>query len=58
VRLYLCKVTGISRAQMTHLIAQYRVSGRIEDRRDPFGSNKKMRFRVTLFALKLQICAL
>jgi hypothetical protein len=35
VRLYLCKVTGISRAQMTRLIAQYAATGRIEDRRGP-----------------------
>jgi hypothetical protein len=30
---YLCRVTGYSRQQMTRLIAQYRKTGRIEDRR-------------------------
>jgi len=33
VRRYLCKVTGISRAQMTRLIGQLRDTGRIVDRR-------------------------
>jgi transposase InsO family protein len=33
VRRYLCKVTGSSRAQMTRLIAQFRNSGQIRDRR-------------------------
>lgn len=33
LRCYLCKVTGISRAQMTRLIAQFRQSGQIRDRR-------------------------
>jgi len=33
VRRYLCKVTGRSRAQMTRLIAQFRRTGRIKDRR-------------------------
>ncbi|TFH64690.1 MAG: transposase [Gemmatimonadales bacterium] len=33
VRRYLCKVTGISRAQMTRLIGQLRDTGRITDRR-------------------------
>lgn len=35
VHRYLCKVTGLSRAQMTRLIAQYRASGRVVDRRGP-----------------------
>jgi len=35
VHRYLCKVTGISRAQMTRLIAQYRATGRVVDRRGP-----------------------
>jgi hypothetical protein len=35
VHRYLCKVTGISRAQMTRLIAQYRATGRVLDRRGP-----------------------
>jgi transposase InsO family protein len=35
IRRYLCKVTGISRAQMTRLIAQHAATGRIEDRRGP-----------------------
>lgn len=35
VRRYLCKVTGLSRAQMTRLIAQFRDTGRIRDRRGP-----------------------
>lgn len=30
---YLCKVTGISRSQMTRLIAQFRRTGRIQDHR-------------------------
>ncbi|MHB1203038.1 MAG: hypothetical protein ACYCZC_07840 [Acidithiobacillus sp.] len=33
LRSYLCKVTGLSRAQMTRLIAQFRHAGRIQDRR-------------------------
>jgi len=33
VRRYLCKVTGLSRAQMTRLIGQLRETGRIIDRR-------------------------
>ncbi len=33
VRRYLCKITGISRAQMTRLIGQLRETGRISDRR-------------------------
>ncbi len=33
VKRYLGKVTGLSRAQLTRLIAQHRVTGRIEDRR-------------------------
>jgi hypothetical protein len=33
VRQYLCKVTRLSRAQMTRLIAQYTRSGRVADRR-------------------------
>ncbi|GEM_PF-1509318 len=33
VRRYLEKVTGLSRAQMTRLIQQFRTSGRIRDRR-------------------------
>ena len=33
LRRYLCKVTGRSRAQMSRLIAQFRGSGRIKDRR-------------------------
>lgn len=33
VRRYLCKVTGVSRAQMTRLIGQYQAHGRIRDRR-------------------------
>ena len=33
VREYLVKTTGFSRAQVTRLIAQYRETGRIEDRR-------------------------
>ena len=33
LRRYLCKVTGRSRAQMTRLIAQFRKTGRIQDRR-------------------------
>ena len=33
VKRYLGKVTGISRAQLTRLIAQHRATGRIEDRR-------------------------
>ena len=33
VERYLGKVTGLSRAQLTRLIAQYRSTGRIEDRR-------------------------
>ena len=33
VRRYLCKVTGRSRAQMTRRIAQFRATGRIDDRR-------------------------
>jgi len=33
VRRYLCKVTGRSRAQMTRLIARFRATGRIDDRR-------------------------
>ena len=33
LRRYLCKVTGLSRAQTTRLIAQFRKSGRITDRR-------------------------
>ena len=35
VRRYLGKVTGLSRAQLTRLIAQYVATGRIEDRRGP-----------------------
>lgn len=35
MRRYLVKVTGLSRAQMTRLIAQYAATGRIEDRRGP-----------------------
>lgn len=35
VRRYLEKVTGISRAQMTRLISQFRSTGRIVDRRGP-----------------------
>lgn len=35
VRRYLERVTGISRAQMSRLIAQYRDTGRISDRRGP-----------------------
>ncbi len=35
VRRYLCKVTGLSRAQMTRLIAQFCNTGRIRDRRGP-----------------------
>lgn len=35
VHRYLCKVTGISRAQLTRLIAQYRATGRVLDRRGP-----------------------
>ena len=33
VREYLVKMTGLSRAQVTRLIGQYRATGRIEDRR-------------------------
>ena len=33
LRSYLCKVTGLSRAQMTRLIAQFHHDGRIRDRR-------------------------
>lgn len=33
LRRYLCKVTGRSRAQVTRLIAQFRKTGRIQDRR-------------------------
>ena len=33
VKHYLRKVTGLSRAQLTRLIAQHRATGRIEDRR-------------------------
>ena len=33
VKRYLSKVTGVSRAQLTRLIAQHRSTGRIEDRR-------------------------
>jgi len=35
VRRYLCKVTGLSRAQMTRLITQFCDTGRIRDRRGP-----------------------
>jgi hypothetical protein len=35
VRRYLGKVTGLSRAQMTRLIAQFRASGGVRDRRGP-----------------------
>lgn len=35
VRRYLGKVTGLSRAQLTRLIQQFRASGRIRDRRGP-----------------------
>ena len=36
IRCYLAKVTGLSRAQLTRLVRQYRDTGRIEDRRgDP-----------------------
>ena len=35
VKRYLEKVTGVSRAQMTRLIAQFRATGRIRDRRGP-----------------------
>ena len=34
VRRHLGKVTGLSRAQVTHLIAQHRKTGRTEDRRE------------------------
>ncbi len=33
LRGFLCKITGLSRAQMIRLIAQYRLSRRIRDRR-------------------------
>ena len=33
VKRYLAKVTGLSRAQLTRLIGQYRETGRIKDRR-------------------------
>jgi transposase InsO family protein len=33
LRAYVCKITGLSRAQVTRLIAQYYRDGRIEDRR-------------------------
>ena len=33
VRRYLIKVSGFSRQQLTRLIAQYRLQGRLEDRR-------------------------
>ncbi len=33
VKRYLEKITGLSRAQLTRLVAQYRATGRIEDRR-------------------------
>ena len=35
IRQVLTKVTGLSRAQVTRLIAQYRASGRIRGRRGP-----------------------
>ena len=35
IRQFLAKVMGLSRAQLTRLIAQYRASGRICDRRGP-----------------------
>ena len=35
VRQFLAKVTGLSRAQTTRLIAQYRATGRVRDRRGP-----------------------
>jgi len=34
LRAYLIKITGLSRAQVTRLIGQYRHSGRVRDRRD------------------------
>jgi len=34
IRRYLCKLSGLSRAQVTRLIAQFRKTGRIGDRRD------------------------
>ena len=35
MRRYLEKVSGLSRAQMTRLIAQFRATGRIRNRRGP-----------------------
>ncbi len=35
VHRYLCKVAGISRAQLTPLVAQHAATGRIEDRHGP-----------------------
>jgi hypothetical protein len=35
LRRYLCKVTGLPRAQMTRLIAQFRATGSMRDRRGP-----------------------
>lgn len=44
VRSYLAKVTGLSRAQVTRLIGQYRETGRIVDRRGPPGNAFARRF--------------
>jgi len=35
VRSFLAKVSGFSRAQLTHLIAQYFATGQLRDRRGP-----------------------
>nr|VFK00742.1 MAG: Integrase core domain-containing protein [Candidatus Kentron sp. LFY]VFK02579.1 MAG: Integrase core domain-containing protein [Candidatus Kentron sp. LFY] len=35
IRSYLCRITGLSRAQMTRLITQFRNTGDIRDRRGP-----------------------
>lgn len=58
VHRYLCKLTGMSRAQMTRLIGQYRRCGRIEDRRGPPARPFERRYTAEDVRLLAQVDAL
>lgn len=58
LRRYLVKVTGLSRAQMTRLIAQYVASGRIADRRGPPPAPFARRYTAADVALLAEVDAL
>lgn len=58
VRQYLCKVTGVSRAQMTRLIAQFRATGQVRDRRGPPAQPFARRYTAADVRLLAQVDAL